>query len=106
MENSTLTFEAQQAKALGKIIRARRIELSFTQGELADELGYTRRTISQIEAGAPVRFMNFLTVVGALGLDLLISPRHSAAATKVRNSMTTTVEQAAPHPRVKRGQAE
>jgi HTH-type transcriptional regulator/antitoxin HipB len=61
---------------LGAQIRARRLELELTQGELADVSGVTLRFVSELERGkASAQYAGIQRVLAALGLDLYLKPR-------------------------------
>jgi HTH-type transcriptional regulator / antitoxin HipB len=61
---------------LGRQIRARRSELSLTQGEVADVSGVSLRFVSELERGkATAQYAGIQRVLAALGLDLYLKPR-------------------------------
>jgi len=89
-------------QSLSRTIRQRRVELGLSQDDLAQALGVSRTTISQIENGRPGTVALLLNVLDSLGLDLLVAPRHSNDALALRNNMTRTYENTNQHVRVKR----
>lgn len=61
--------EAQKLKLFGAHVRAIRLELSFSQEELADRCGLDRTYIGGIERGERnVSLLNILKISGALGV--------------------------------------
>jgi HTH-type transcriptional regulator/antitoxin HipB len=61
---------------MGAQIRARRLELELTQGELADVSGVTLRFVSELERGkASAQYAGIQRVLASLGLDLYLRPR-------------------------------
>jgi len=53
---------------LGKRLTQRRIELSLTQQELAEQAGIGKRTLERLEAGASVQISTFIRVLRILEL--------------------------------------
>ena len=76
MNISELTSEEAILGELGKRIARRRIDLSFTQAELAERSGVSKRTVERIEAGASAQISNLIRIFRVLdlmpGLERLI----------------------------------
>ncbi len=61
-------------------IKASRKTLGLRQEELAAAAGVGRRFLIELEAGKPTaRLDKTLAVLGALGLDCVLTPRHGAS---------------------------
>jgi transcriptional regulator with XRE-family HTH domain len=61
---------------LGAQIRARRIELRLTQGEVADVSRVTLRFVSELERGKETaQYAGIQRVLAALGLDVYLKTR-------------------------------
>lgn len=88
--------------ALGRALRQRRIELGLTQDEIAEGLGISRTTVSKVERGQGVQMSIWLEVAGAVGLDVLLSPRHSREAAPLREQLEDTLKEVHPHARIRR----
>lgn len=69
---------------IGYAIKDRRTELGLTQAQLAEAAGISKRCLWALELGLnPGVQLNKLTaVLGALGLDLIISPLDAAEPTE------------------------
>ena len=74
MPNKPTTRLAGEAlELLSMRIRLHRLRLRMTQQELADRLGVTRRTVRQIEKGAPsVAVGRVLEAAALTGVDLFV----------------------------------
>ena len=63
------------AAHIGRVARARRVELGLDQGELSLVAGISRRTVHAIEHGKPtIQLAALVSVLDALGLDLTALP--------------------------------
>ena len=64
---------------IGQNIRTERKRRKLTQGQLADLLGMSRATISQIENGTvqDIGFRKVLRILEVLGLELKVRPAGS-----------------------------
>jgi y4mF family transcriptional regulator len=63
-------------QSLGKIVRARRKELGYTQAQLAERCGCGVRYLSELENGKPtIEMGKALHVIHVLGLDLFVEGR-------------------------------
>ena len=63
-------------KELGREIRARRKELGYTQGFLADYVGVSASFLSELENGKEtVQLNKLMDVMSLLGLDICIGRR-------------------------------
>jgi y4mF family transcriptional regulator len=63
-------------KELGQEIRARRKELGYTQGFLADYVGVSASFLSELENGKEtVQLNKLMDVMSLLGLDMCIGRR-------------------------------
>ena len=68
-------------KQLGALIRRARKRMGLTQTELGARAGLRQETISLIENGSgATRLDTLLSVLAALGLEMMIAPRTKAAA--------------------------
>ena len=56
-------------EALGQRLRRHRLDLDWTQAQLAHEAGVSRPTVERLEGGASVQLANLVKVLIALGLD-------------------------------------
>lgn len=63
-----LSSNAQALEELGKRIREARIDMPFTQEELAERAGVSLSTVAGIERGCDARMGSYLSVLRALGL--------------------------------------
>ncbi|MFN8152171.1 MAG: helix-turn-helix domain-containing protein [Solirubrobacterales bacterium] len=62
--------------ALGRLIRARRLDAGLTQGELADAAGTSLRLVSEVERGkANARLESVLKLLRELGLEIRLESR-------------------------------
>ncbi|MCB1750939.1 MAG: helix-turn-helix domain-containing protein [Gammaproteobacteria bacterium] len=68
MKISELTAEDLVLAELGKRIARRRLDLSITQAELAEQAGVSKRTVERIEAGASAQMSNLIRIFRVLGL--------------------------------------
>lgn len=69
--NSTMKHAIASAEALGRYIRAARIEQGFTRDELASATGFSPKFISQVEAGKPTaQIGKVLKLLSELGIKL------------------------------------
>ena len=59
-------------KSIGKSIRARRLHMNLTQGNLAKKSGVRRGTIIDIEAGRPSNIATLQKIAEQLKGDILI----------------------------------
>ncbi len=59
---------------LSEILKNRRIELGFTQDQLADLVGKKRPYISRVENGEDIRISNFMLIAHALKLRVDVLP--------------------------------
>ncbi len=53
---------------LGRRLAQRRIELQFTQADLAEQAGVSKRTVERIEAGATTQLSTFIRILRVLEL--------------------------------------
>ena len=53
---------------LGKRLTQRRIELSLTQQDLAEQAGIGKRTLERLEAGSSIQINNFIRILRKLEL--------------------------------------
>ena len=78
MDDLTLQLPSQ----LGPHLRALRRARKMTQGNLAARLGVTQARVAAIEANpAAVSVGQFMTILAALGVDIVLRPRSSKDAT-------------------------
>lgn len=69
-------------RELGAAIRARRVDLGRTQGDVAASAGVSRQWLSEVEAGKPTAEVGrVLAVFDALDLDLVPIPRERPTTT-------------------------
>lgn len=74
---------SENTRALGAVLRARRIDLGMTQQDLAEELGLPRMRISALETGKFGQARLLFEVATALGLDLVAVPRGEAGSAAI-----------------------
>lgn len=78
MKISTESGDAAVLEELGSRIAHRRVEAGFTQAQLADEAGVSKRTVERLEAGASVQLTSLVRVLRRLSLldqlDTLLPP--------------------------------
>jgi transcriptional regulator with XRE-family HTH domain len=78
-------IELRTTRALGAAVKARRLELGWTQGQLADELRVQRQWVLRLEAGAEgAEIGKVLKALTALGLAIVVgnepvTPRNKVA---------------------------
>lgn len=66
------------AEKLGAEVRARRVQLSLNQTDVADLAGVSERFVRFVEQGKPtVQLEPLLAVLGTLGLELALRPAPS-----------------------------
>jgi y4mF family transcriptional regulator len=71
----------EKARDLGRLIRARRDELGWSQTDLAERIGSTRRWVSEIEHGKSTAEVGLvLAALAALGLEVRSGPAEIAPA--------------------------
>ncbi|MGH9039148.1 MAG: helix-turn-helix domain-containing protein [Acidimicrobiia bacterium] len=74
---------------MGAVVRARRVELGRTQGDVAASAGVSRQWLSQIEAGKRTAEVGrVLAVFDALDLDLVPVPRERPPMPGTRTAKT------------------
>ena len=79
----------RSAQDIGDAIRTRRLELGWTQSDLATSAGVSRLWVNEVEAGKPrAELGKFLVVLEALHLDLHTVGVGEVAA--VRSGVRTT----------------
>jgi ribosome-binding protein aMBF1 (putative translation factor) len=72
--------EAERAYLLGKAVRDRRLELGFSQVELAVRAGMTQPALSRLEAGGVIPTIPLLDRISqALDADLIVQIAPHAA---------------------------
>lgn len=70
MSKATL-FANKQSKALGKVLRAKRIELELSQKEFGSQVGYSQNFIRQFETGhCGLSVTQLIKIADALGMSL------------------------------------
>ncbi len=75
-DSATSEWVVGDPATLGSALRARRRELGWTQGELADASGLFRSYVSDIERGrATEQTERILRLVRRLDLELVVRPR-------------------------------
>jgi transcriptional regulator with XRE-family HTH domain len=81
-EHAAAYEEARTALILGQMVHDRRVELGFTQAELAGRAGMTQPQLSRLESGgATPTFPLLARLAAALNADLDIAFRpHTPAA--------------------------
>lgn len=68
-------------ESLGAKVRARRAYLSLSQSDLADLAGVSERFVRFVEQGkTTVQLEPLLSVLGTLGLELLVQPAGNQTA--------------------------
>lgn len=73
-------------KQLGTLIRRARKSLGLTQTELGARAGLRQETISLIENGSgATRLETLLSVLAALGLEMMIAPRTKSVASDMES---------------------
>lgn len=74
---SLLTDDAILAE-IGTRIARRRLDMGFTQAQVAEQAGIAKRTLERIEAGASAQMSNMIRILRVLdllpGLDRMIPP--------------------------------
>ncbi|WP_428341952.1 helix-turn-helix transcriptional regulator [Mycobacterium sp.] len=66
----------RSASALGRALRAARLDRGLTQGELAEQARTNRFSVAQLETGAATRAIEKLfDTLAALDLELMVRPR-------------------------------
>jgi len=74
MTIDSLMADSAVLQELGHRLARRRIAQEFTQEDLANEAGISKRTLERLEAGQPSQFLTVVRVLRALNmLDLLES---------------------------------
>lgn len=63
-----LSSDKHILRELGGRIRAARINMPFTQAELAEHAGVSLSTVAKLERGEDVRFSSVLGILRALGM--------------------------------------
>ncbi len=80
MSIDSLMTDKAVLKELGHRMARRRIAQEYTQEDLANEAGISKRTLERLEAGQPSQLLTFIRVLRALNmLDLLESAIPEAA---------------------------
>ncbi|MFQ5645069.1 MAG: helix-turn-helix domain-containing protein [Thiogranum sp.] len=64
---------------LGERMARRRLDLSLTQAEVAEQAGVSKRTVERIESGASAQMLSFIRLLRVL--DLLPGLEHMIPAT-------------------------
>ena len=76
MKISNLISDDAVLSEIGKRVARRRLDLQFTQAEVAEQAGVAKRTLERIEAGASAQMSSIIRVFRVLdlmfGLDRLI----------------------------------
>lgn len=76
MKISELISEEAVLGEIGKRIARRRLDISLTQAEVAEQAGVSKRTLERIEAGASTQMSSLIRIFRVLdlmpGLDRLI----------------------------------
>ena len=52
---------------IGRRLAKRRIDLGYTQADLADQAGIAKRTVERVEAGNPTQMTNIIRILRVLG---------------------------------------
>lgn len=86
--------QIQDLKALGELVRNRRLELSLRIDDAAHACGVASNVFSRLENGGPVGVDRLLRVLAGLGLTLLVMTKEEAirlqpALPKVHGGRTT-----------------
>lgn len=71
----------QSPRALGRAIREARNRRGLTQSQLAEKIGSSQPTVSQIERGHAITVATLLRLLAALRLELIIQDRSPAEVT-------------------------
>ncbi|WP_461636014.1 helix-turn-helix domain-containing protein [Glutamicibacter soli] len=79
----------QNDKLLAQSIRHRRIELGYSQEELSEQLGISRKQISSMENGRFGTLAILGEVLEALGLELMAAPRELRETRVLKNELLT-----------------
>lgn len=87
---------------LAHTIRQRRLELGYTQEELSEQLGLSRKQLSSMENGRFGTLETVSTVLEALGLELLAAPKELKNTRELKNELIVLTEGISAA-RVKRG---
>jgi HTH-type transcriptional regulator/antitoxin HipB len=83
---------------LGLRVRDRRLELDWSQGELAEKVGVSRQWVASLERGKPGSALGqVLQVLSVLGLDLEVRPRRPRTGARPRLSAGPTLTDADVH---------
>lgn len=84
-------------RELGTRVQQFRIGEGLSQQQLAERAGVTRKTLTNLEGGAPVSFETYLNVLRALGLlgnlNILV-PEHQEKPTDVLAELTPNKKRA------------
>lgn len=79
-------------KELGNRLKAYRIYSSYTQTELAEQAGLSRKSIQNMEMGEDVNFSSIIKVLSVLGLDsnleLLVPDSSKRPSYYLKNNVT------------------
>ncbi|RQS09143.1 helix-turn-helix domain-containing protein [Burkholderia sp. Bp8998] len=70
--------QIQDLKALGELVRSRRLELSLRIDDAAHACGVASNVFSRLENGGPVGVDRLLRVLSGLGLTLLVTTKEEA----------------------------
>ncbi len=79
MEITKLLTDETILADLGERLARRRLDLSLTQAEVAEQAGVSKRTVERIESGASAQMLSFIRVLRVL--DLLPGLEHMIPAT-------------------------
>jgi transcriptional regulator with XRE-family HTH domain len=89
MNISTDLTDAALLREIGERLERRRIDADFTQAQLAEEAGISKRTVERIEAGHSTDFVMLLRVLRVLklleGLDQLIPDQPQSPLTLLKS---------------------
>ena len=76
MKISTLLADDAILVEIGKRVARRRLDLQFTQADVAEQAGVAKRTVERIEAGASAQMSSMIRILRVLdllpGLDRMI----------------------------------
>lgn len=68
--------KCQDSLEIGRVLRRRRLELGYTQVQVAQFCGFSQRLISEIERGrSTVAIDKVMRYANGLGIDLLLKVR-------------------------------
>ena len=77
MKISNLLADDAILTEIGERVARRRLDLQFTQADLAEQAGVSKRTVERIEAGASAQMSSIIRILRVLellpGLDRMIS---------------------------------